>query len=152
METFVKGVGSGQSHQIHGNHMPGGCGEERANGYWVSLTVLVPRKLMVQNLSLQNILWWHTVAVVRSVSHADSLRPRGLQHARLPCPSLSPRVCSNSCPLSPSCHLTILSSVPLFSSCPQSFPASGSFPIIWLFEIGGQSIRDILLLLSKWGH
>ena len=85
METFVKGVGSGQSHQMHGNHMAGGCGEERANGYWVSLTVLVPRKLMVQNVSLQNILWWHIVAVVVwLVSHADSLRPHGLQHARLP--------------------------------------------------------------------
>ena len=58
----------------------------------------------------------------------NSLRPHGLQHARLPCPSLSPRVCSNSCPLSQWCHPTISSSVTLFSSCPQSFPALGSFP------------------------
>ena len=57
----------------------------------------------------------------------NSLRPHGLQHARLPCPSLSPRVCSNSCPLSQWCHSTILSSVALFSSCPQSFPASRFF-------------------------
>ena len=60
---------------------------------------------------------------------SDSLRPHGLQHASLPCPSLSPSVCSNSHPLSQWCHLTISSSVIPFSSCPQSFPASGSFPV-----------------------
>ena len=59
---------------------------------------------------------------------SDSLQPHGLQHARLPCPSLFPGVCSNSCPLSQWCHPTISSSVAPFSSCPQSFPASGSFP------------------------
>ena len=57
----------------------------------------------------------------------DSLRPHGLQQARLPCPSLPPWVCSNSCPLSRWCHSTISSSVTPFSSCTQSFPASGSF-------------------------
>ena len=72
---------------------------------------------------------------------SDSLRPHGLQHARLLCPSLSPGACSNSCPLSQWCHPTILSSVPLFSSCIQSFPASGSFPVNQLFTSGGQSIR-----------
>ena len=66
--------------------------------------------------------------------------PHGLQHARLPCPSLSPRVCSNSCPLSWWCHATISSSVVPVSSCLQSFPASGSFPMSWLFASGGQSI------------
>ena len=55
---------------------------------------------------------------------ADSLRPQGLQHARLPCPSSTPGVCSNSCPLSQWCRSTICSSVAPFSSCPQSFPAS----------------------------
>ena len=59
---------------------------------------------------------------------------------RLPCPSPSPRVCSNSCPLSQWCHPTISSSVTPFSSCLQSFPASGSFPVIWLFASGGYSI------------
>ena len=59
---------------------------------------------------------------------SDSLQPHGLQHARLPCSSSSPRTCSNSCPLSWWCHLTISSSVVPFSSCLQSFPASGSFP------------------------
>ena len=56
----------------------------------------------------------------------------GLQHARLPCLSLSPGVCSNSCPLSGWCHPTISSSLALISLCPQSFPASGSFPMSWL--------------------
>ena len=70
---------------------------------------------------------------------SDSLQPRGLQHARLPCPSLSPGVCSNSCPLSQWCYLTISSSVTPFSFCLQFFPASGSFPMSWLFT-SGQSI------------
>ena len=57
---------------------------------------------------------------------SSCLQPHRLQHARLPCPSLSPGVCSNSCPLSWWCHATISFSVTLFSSCPQSFPASES--------------------------
>ena len=65
---------------------------------------------------------------------SDFLRPHGLQHARLPCSSLSPGVCSNSCPLSWRCYLTISSSATLFSSCPQSFPASVSFPVSWLWN------------------
>ena len=69
-----------------------------------------------------------------------SLWPYRLQHTRLPCPSLFPRVCSNSYPLSQWCHPTISSSVAPFSSCLQSFPASGSFPMSWLFTSGGQSI------------
>ena len=72
----------------------------------------------------------------------NSLRPHRLQHIRLPCPSLSPGVCSNSCPSSQWCHPTISSSVTPFSSCPQSFPASGSFPISWLFTSSGQSIAS----------
>ena len=59
---------------------------------------------------------------------SDSLQLHGLQHTRLPCPSPSSGTCSNSCPLSWWCHLTISSSVVPFSSCLQSFPASGSFP------------------------
>ena len=62
-----------------------------------------------------------------------------LQHTRLPCPSPSPGVCSNSCPLSQWCHPTILSCVIPFSFCPQSFPVSGSFPITWPFSSAGQS-------------
>ena len=71
---------------------------------------------------------------------SNSLRPHGLQHARPPCPLLCPRVCSNSCPLNQWCHPTILSSVIPFSSCLQSFPASGSFPMNRFFASGGQSI------------
>ena len=69
-----------------------------------------------------------------------TLQLHGLQHARLFCPSLSPGVCSNSCPLSQWCHPTISSSVIPFSSCTQSFPASGSFPMSQLFTSGSQSI------------
>ena len=71
---------------------------------------------------------------------SDSLRPHGLQHARLPCPSPTPGACSNSCPSSQWCHPTISSSGVPFSSCLQSFPASGSFPVSQLFTSGGQSI------------
>ena len=60
---------------------------------------------------------------------SDSLWPHGLQHTRLPCPSPTPGACSNSCPLSQWCHLTISSSVVPFSSCLQSFKALGSFPM-----------------------
>ena len=71
---------------------------------------------------------------------SDSLWPYGLQHARLPCPSPSPGACSNSCPLSQWCYPTISSSVIPFSSCSQSFPASGSFLMSQLFASGDQSI------------
>ena len=71
---------------------------------------------------------------------SHSLWPRGLQHARLPCPSLSPGICSNSCPLSWWYHPIISSSPAFFSSCLQSFPASRSFPVSWLFTSSGQSI------------
>ena len=78
-----------------------------------------------------------------SFSHSivpNSLLPHGLQHAGLPCPSPSPRDCSNSCALSQCCHPTISSSVFPFSSSLQSFPASGSFLMSQLFESGGQGI------------
>ena len=70
-----------------------------------------------------------------------TFQPHGLQHARIPCPSLSPGVCLSLCPLSWWCYLTISSSVTPFVFCLQSFPASGSFPMSWLFKSGGQSIR-----------
>jgi len=71
----------------------------------------------------------------------DSLRPHELQHTRLPCPSPIPRACSNSCPLSLWCHPTISSSVIPFSSCLQSLPASGSFPMSQFFTLEGQRIE-----------
>ena len=71
---------------------------------------------------------------------SDSLWPHGLLHTRPPCPSPAPRAYSNSCPLSRWCHPTILSPLVPFSSCLQSFPASGSFPMSQFFSSGGQSI------------
>ena len=71
---------------------------------------------------------------------SDSLQPHEPQHARPPCPSATPGVHPNPCPLSQWCHPTISSSVVHFSSCPQSFPASRSFPMSRLFASGGQSI------------
>ena len=70
---------------------------------------------------------------------SNSLRPHGLQHIRLPCPSPTPEAYSNSCPLSWWCHPTISSSVVPFSYSLQSFPASGSFPMSQFFPSGGQS-------------
>ena len=80
------------------------------------------------------------VVVVFSLQVMSSpLQPHELQHSRLLCSSLSPTICSNSCPLSRWCYLTILSSVAPFSFSVQSFPASGSFPMRRLFASGGQS-------------
>ena len=80
-----------------------------------------------------------SVQVSHSVA-SDSLQPHGLQHARPPCPSPTPRVYPNSCASSQWCHPAISSSVVPFSSCPQSLPASGSFPVSQLLASGGQSI------------
>ena len=71
---------------------------------------------------------------------SNSLRPHGLQHTRPPCPSPTPRTYSNSCPSSQWCHPTISPSVIPFSSCLQSFPAPGSFPMSQFFASDGQSI------------
>ena len=71
---------------------------------------------------------------------SNSLQPHGLQHTSLPCPSPTPGAYSNSCALHRWCHPTISSSVVPFSSCLQSFPASGSFPMSQFFTSGGQSI------------
>ena len=82
---------------------------------------------------------WYQIQFSHSVV-SDSLPPHGPQHDRAPCPSPTPRVYSNSCSLSWWCHPTISSLVAPFSSCPQSLPASGSFPMSQLFAWGGQSI------------
>ena len=89
-----------------------------------------------------NVSWvseWYSVQFIHSVV-SDSLWPHGLQHPRPPCPSPTPRAYSNSCPLHWWCRPTISSSVILFSSRLQSFPASGSFPMSHFFTSGGQSI------------
>ena len=82
---------------------------------------------------------------------SDSLQPHELQHARPPCPSLTPRVHSDSCPSSRWCHSAISSSVIPFSSCPQSLPTSDFFPMSQLFTWGGQSIgvSDLASFLPK---
>ena len=82
---------------------------------------------------------------------SNSLRPHESQHARPPCPSPTPGVHSNSCPLSQECHPAISSSVVPFSSCPQSLPAWGSFPMSQLFTWGGQStgVSALASLLPK---
>ena len=84
-----------------------------------------------------------TVHFLIHFSHSfvsDSLQPHGLQHTRSPCPSPTPRVYPNSCPLSQWCHPTFSFSTIPFSSCPQSFPSSGSFQMSQFFASGGQSI------------
>ena len=96
-----------------------------------SNTVVLLKLLCIHSLS--------SVQFSRSVV-SDSLRPHEPQHARPPCPSPTPGVHSNSHPSSQWCHLAISSSVVPFSSCPQSLPASESFPVSQLFTCGGQSI------------
>ena len=86
----------------------------------------------------ERVLYHSSVQFSHSVV-SDSLRPHGLQHASPPCPSSTPRAYPNSCPLSRWCHPTISSSVVPFSSCPQSFPASGSFQMSQLFASCGQT-------------
>ena len=93
---------------------------------------------------------WHILPAIiileknmHQFSHSvmsDSLWPHRLQHTRLPCPLPTPGACSNSCPSSRWCHPTTSSSIVPFSSCLQSFPASGSFPRSQFFASGGQSI------------
>ena len=90
-------------------------------------------------VKLMHRIQFSSVHFSRSVV-SDSLWPHGLQHARLSCLSPTPGVYPNSCPLSWWCHPTISSSVILLSSCLQSFPASGSFPVSQLFASGGHSI------------
>ena len=93
------------------------------------------------SMLLSELLW--LLVFSRSVMF-DSLRPHGLQHTRLPCPSPFPSVCSELCPLSQWCHPTVLLPVTPFT-CLQSFPASGSFPMSWLIASYGQSIGASVL-------
>ena len=93
----------------------------------------------MKSCSILLIIQFSSVQFNHSVM-SDSLRPHKLQHARPPCPSPTPGVYPNPCPSSWWCHPAISSSVIPFSSCPQSFPASGSFPMSQLFAWSGQSI------------
>ena len=92
--------------------------------------------------------WLHSVQFSHSVV-SDSLRPHESQHTRPPCPSPIPGVHANSCALSQWCHLAISSSVVPFSSCPQSLPASESFPMSQLFAWGDQSTYIRLTQFGK---
>ena len=94
----------------------------------------IKRRLLLGRKAMTNLVQFSCSVM------SDSLRPHGLQHARLSCLSPTPGAYSNSCPSSRWCHPTISSTVVPFSSCLQSFPASGSFPMSQFFTSGGQSI------------
>ena len=125
--------------------------------WWNSLKTHMPRCKVAGELVSQACVemgmavdrdWWSMTLSSPSLSLlfcnqkvvSNSLRPHGLWQARLPCPSPSPGVCSNSCPLSQWCHPIVSFCVVPSSSCPQSFPASEFFLVSWLFSSGGQSI------------
>ena len=113
------------------------CIDRRALYCWATreANVLLSTAIhyIIDTIILLSVRFSHSVV-------SDSLGPHGLQHTRPPCPSPTPRVYSNSCPSSRWCHPTISSSVIPFSSCLQSFPVSGSFPMSQFFASGGQSI------------
>ena len=102
--------------------------------------------------------FFHIVAAVQSLNHVQLLHPHEWQHARLPCLSVSPGICSNSCSLGQWCHPTISSSVIPFSFCFQSFPASCSFQMSQFFAfcgliIGAAASASVLLMnIQGWFH
>ena len=119
--------------------------------------IVVIFSLYIQNIkyiktmyqTYQNIKFYVFSSVQFSPSVvSNSLQPHELQHARPPCPSPSPGVYSNSCPSSQWCHPAISSSVVPFSSCPQSLPTSGSFPMSQLFTWGGQRSTGVSASVS----
>ena len=112
--------------------------------FWHSRSSVIRALLTIPSFLLwfptpSSMVQFSAVQCSRSVM-SDSLRPHGLQHARPPSPSPTPRVYPNSCPFSRWYHPTISSSVVPFFSCPQSYPASGSFQMSQLFVSGGQNI------------
>ena len=98
-----------------------------------SFPLVIASEVVLLNYMVSSVQFSHSVV-------SDSLRPHESQHTRPPCPSPTPRVHSDSCPSSWWCHPAISSSVVPFSSCPQSLPASKSFPMSQLFAWGGQNI------------
>ena len=138
---------------IHSLHLPIKC--------WHPLAHKLLYKYLFYKCYIHGILphvsfWkWLFYTSIQSLSHVGSLRPHGLQHARLPCPSPTPRVYINSFTLSWWCHPTISSSVVPFTSNLQSFPASESFPMSQLFASGGQHIgvsasTSVLMNTQNW--
>ena len=99
----------------------------------LSHSMLYPQIEKMHEASVSSVQFSHSVV-------SDSLQPHESQHARPPCPSPTPRVYWNPCPSSQWCHSAISSSVILFSFCPQSLPASGSFPMSQLFTWGDQNV------------
>ena len=127
--------------------MPAHLKTEQWPQYWKrSVFIPIPKKGKVKEYSnYRKITLISQMNKIRSYQisfwvMSDSLRPRESQHARPPCPSPTPGVHPDSCPSSQWCHPAISSSVVPFASCPQSFPASGSFPMSQLLAWGGQSI------------
>ena len=115
-------------------------GESQGRGaWWAAIYGVAESWTWLKRLSSNSSLVCMSVQYSHSVV-SDYLRPHEPQHARPPCPSPTPGVHPNPCPLNQWCHPTISSSVFPFSSCPQSFPVSGSFPMSQLFSSGGQSI------------
>ena len=120
--------------------------------FFVSMFSLlsIGRKVVAQEMDLADtnacVFYGFTYFQFSSVVAQSCLtvRPHGQQHARPPCPSATPGVYPNSCPLSQWCHPTVSSSVAPFSCCPQSLPASGSFPVSQLFTSCGQIIGAAL--------
>ena len=131
-----------------------------SNTQWPNLEQTSRLSFLIQSISLHSLLlyefsdyhlcfpWYYheSSTILRIVQFSrsvvsDSSRPQESQHARPPCPSPTPGVHSDSSPWSQWCHPAISSSVVPFSSCPQSLPASESFPMSQLFAWGGQSIR-----------
>ena len=129
------------------------CFQKPSRWFWC----MIKHEISPKNISIsqmrklrQREVKWHDLELLSLFSHyvvSESLQPHGLQHARPPCPSPTPGVYSNSCPLTRWCHPTISSSVVPFSSCLQSFPASGSFQMSQFFASGGQSIGVSTLVL-----
>ena len=116
-----------------------------ANSFLLTLMSIIQRNLSLFFIVIGSFTFLCFIIVFSSVQFSlsvvsDSSRPCEPQHARHPCPSPTPGVYSNSCPLSQWCHPTISSSIVLFSSCLQSFPKSGSFQMSQLFSSGGQNI------------
>ena len=122
--------------------------------------ILESRNMVIQDQATSYLnklgegMWWqmksskHSVQFSRSAM-SDSLRPHGLQHARPPCPSPTPRDYSDSCPSSQWCHPTISSSVIPFSTHLQSFPALGSFPVSQFFTSGGPKYWSFSFSISS---
>ena len=115
-----------------------------SGGLWYCCSLLCPSfsgSLLPSHFRLLiPFYYWWPISSVQSLSHVQLLWPHGLQHTRFPCPSPTPGACSNLCPSSQWCHLTVSSSAVPLSSSLQSLAVSGSFPVSQFFKSGGQSI------------